>query len=390
MSRQRKGKVVFLHLAVRYPFAGVVWQMLHHLVGFRELGCDVYYLEDNRAYVYDPVTRMPVADARPNLKLVGSVLDRFSFRGKWAFLDPVSEKYIGMGESQCTALLREADAVINLCGASNPREEHIANRCLVYLETDPGSLQVKLSRRDPEAITYAAAHKLFFTYGYNIGKSDSLLPTAGIEWHRTRPPVLIDEWHEGIGPKEPGAFTTVGTWQNKGNDVEIGSDKFFWSKRASFVKVLDVAGRANQLIELATDIDSGPDYERAVRGGFTFAPVIPMSLDIDNYRTYVSSSRGEFTVAKDLYARIRSGWFSDRSVCYLAAGRPVITQSTGFEKYVPAGEGLMAFDGSDDAVEAIKEVNRDYQRHARAARKIAVEYFDALKLLSAMAEAIGL
>ena len=390
VSHKRKGKVVFLHLAVRYPFAGVVWQLLHHLVGFRRLGCDVYYLENNRAYVYDPITRTPVPDARANLKLVGPVLDRFGFRGKWAFLDPISEEYVGMDASVCAALLRDADAVINLCGASNPSEEHIANKCLVYLETDPGVLQVKLARGDPEMITYAAAHKLFFSYAYNIGESDCLLPTAGIQWHRTRPPVMLDEWHEGVGSKEPGTFTTVGTWRNQGNDVEIGNDKFFWSKHVNFVKVLDVAAHANQAIELAMDIDAGPAYERAVRGGFTFAPAIPMSLDIDNYRTYVSSSRGEFTVAKDLYARTRSGWFSDRTACYLAAGRPVVTQSTGFEKYVPAGEGLMVFDGKDDAVEAIKEVNRDYPRHARAARKIAVEYFDALKLLDAIAEAIGL
>jgi len=390
VSRKRKGKVVFLHLAVRYPFAGVVWQLLHHLVGFQQLGCDVYYLEDNRAYVYDPVTQTPVADAQPNLELVGPVLDRFGFRGKWSFLDPVSQEYFGMDKSHCAALLREADAVINLCGASNPREEHITNPCLVYLETDPGSLQIKLDRRDSEAITYAAAHKLFFTYGYNIGESDCPLPTAGVEWHRTRPPVLLGEWHEGIGPSAPDAFTTVGTWHNQGNDVVIGSNRFLWSKHVNFVKVLEVAGRASQAIELAIDIDSRSNYERAVRGGFTFVSPLPMSLDIDNYRTYVSSSRGEFTVAKDLYARTRSGWFSDRSACYLAAGRPVVTQSTGFEKYVPAGDGLMAFDGADEAVEAIKEVNRDYRRHARAARKIAVEYFDALKLLDAMAEVIGL
>jgi hypothetical protein len=390
VSRKRKGKVVILHLAVQYPFAGVVWQLLHHLVGFRQLGCDVYYLEDNRNYVYDPVTQMRIADAERNLKLVVPVLDRFGFSDKWAFLDPASEKYVGMNESRCAALLREADAAINLCGASNPREEHIASRCLVYLETDPGSFQVKLDRRDPETMAYAAAHKLFFTYAYNIGESDCLLPTAGIEWHRTRPPVLLDEWHEGIGPKEPGAFTTVGTWHHRGSDVEIGGDKFFWSKHVNFVKVLEVAARTNQAIELATDIDSGPDYDRAIRYGFTFAPVVPMSLDIDNYRTYISSSRGEFTVAKDLYTRTRSGWFSDRTVCYLAAGRPVITQSTGFEKYVPAGDGLIAFDRPDGAVEAIKEVNRDFTRHARAARKIAIDYFDALKLLDEMADVIGL
>ena len=106
-------------LAVRYPFAGVVWQLLHHLVGFRQLGCDVYYLEDNRAYVYDPLTQTPVADAQRNLALVGPVLDRFGFRGKWAFLDPVSEEYFGMTKSQCAALLSETEAVINRCGASN-------------------------------------------------------------------------------------------------------------------------------------------------------------------------------------------------------------------------------------------------------------------------------
>jgi hypothetical protein len=390
LSRKCKGKVVILHLAVRYPLAGVVWQLLHHLVGFRQLGCDVYYIEDNRAYVYDPLTRTQVADSRPNLKLVGGALDRFGFRGKWAFLDPASEKYVGMDEAHCTALLRHADAVINLCGASNPCEEHIANNCLVYVETDPGLLEVKLDRRNTEALAYAAAHKLFFTYGYNIGESDCLLPTAGIEWHRTRPPVLLDEWQESIGPREPRVFTTVGTWHNQGNDIEIGNDKFFWSKHVNFVKVLEVARRANQKIEFATDIYSGPEYERAVRDGLTFVPVVPMSLDLDNYRTYVSSSRGEFTVAKDIYARTRSGWFSDRSACYLAAGRPVVTQSTGFEKSVPVGDGLMAFDGPDEAVNAIKEINSDYQRHARAARKIAADYFDALKLLGEMAEEIGL
>jgi hypothetical protein len=390
VSHKHKGRIVILGLAVRYPFAGIVWQLLHHLLGFRRLGCDVYYLEDNRAHVYDPVTKTLVADAEPNLKLVVPVLDRFGFRGKWAFLDPVSQKYIGMDESRCVELLREADAVINLCGATNPREEHSATRCLVYLETDPGSLQAKLVRRDPETVAYAAAHKLFFTYASNIGEPDCLLPTAGIDWHRTRPPVILDEWQESVRSNEPCAFTTVGTWRNKGNDVQIGDDTFFWSKHVNFVEVLEVVRRANQAIELAMDINSGPDHDRALQCGFTFARVVPMSLDIDNYRTYISSSRGEFTATKDVYARTRSGWFSDRTACYLAAGRPVITQSTGFEKYIPTSEGLIAFRGPDDAVEAIKEVNCDYTRHSRAARNIAVEYFDALKLLGEMAEVIGI
>jgi hypothetical protein len=141
---------------------------------------------------------------------------------------------------------------------------------------------------------------------------------------------------------------------------------------------------------LATDLDSGPDYERAVAGGFKIVPAVPMSLNLDEYRKYVCGSLGEFTAAKDLYVRTHSGWFSDRSACYLAAGRPVVTQRTGFEKFIPTGTGLVGFDEADGAVEGIRAVNADYARHAKAAREIACEYFDALKLLDEIAQAAGL
>ena len=151
-----------------------------------------------------------------------------------------------------------------------------------------------------------------------------------------------------------------------------------------------MARKAGQPIELATDLDSGPDYERAIAGGFTIRPVIPMSLDLEGYREYISSSRGEFTVAKDLYARTRSGWFSDRTATYLAAGRPVVTQYTGFEKYLPTGVGLLGFNDAAEAIDAIGLINADYPRHAKAARELAQEYFDAAKLLEEIAAALGL
>ena len=137
-------------------------------------------------------------------------------------------------------------------------------------------------------------------------------------------------------------------------------------------------------------LTGGPDYDRAIAGGFTITPVVPMSLDIDAYREYISSSRGEFTVAKDIYVRPRTGWFSDRTVCYLAAGRPVVTQRTGFEKFIATGTGLLGFDTPDEAVDAIVQINADYPRHARVAREIAVEYFDAVKLLDEIAVAAGI
>jgi hypothetical protein len=379
-----------LHLAARYPFAGIIWQLLHHLVGFRRLGLDVYYLEDHCSWVYDPDAEVPTRDPSGNLKMLASALERYGFADRWAFLDSVRDEYIGMPRERCLQLLAEADAVINLCGATRPREEHLRNRCLVYLETDPGIVEVACAAGEPDTVSYIEAHKLLFTYAYNLGEADCLLPTAGKHWHRTRPPILLDGWRDEAGPAEPDRFTTVGTWRNRGHDLKIRGETYYWSKHVNFGKVFEVARRAGQHIELAIGLNSGPDYERALVGGFSFRPVIPMSLDLDAYREYVSSSRGEFTVAKDAYVRTRSGWFSDRSACYLAAGRPVVTQRTGFEKFIPVGAGLLGFDNADDAVEAIRAVNADYRRQSKAARELAQEYFDAVKLLDEIAQAAGL
>jgi hypothetical protein len=389
-KRNYRGKIVVQHLAIRYPFAGVVWQLLHHLIGFERLGFDVYYLEDHWAYVYDPVKQSPGPDAAPNMQLVIPALQRYGFGERWGFLDPASGEYLGMSRDRCRSLLKEADAVFNLCIATRPREEHHTCRRLVYLETDPGPFQVSLASGDSDAVQTARVHHDFFTYAYNIGAPDCLLPTGSLRWHRTRPPVLLDIWQAGAGPAEPAVFTTVGTWTNKGKDLEIDGEKYWWSKHVNFRQVLDVAGRAGQAIELATDLEGGPDYERALEGGFTIRPVVPMSLDLDEYRNYVSSSRGEFTVSKDSYVRTRSGWFSDRTATYLAAGRPVVTQFTGFEKYIPTGVGLLGFNDAAEAVDAIKQINADYRRHARAARELAREYFDAATLLEEIAATLGL
>jgi hypothetical protein len=390
MRKKHKGKVVLLHLAAQYPFAGVLWQLIHHLVGLRDLGLDVYYLEDHGAWVYDPIAAAVSRDASRNLKLLAQVMERFGFRDRWAFFDVTSGEYVGMGRERSLQLLAAADAVINLCGATLPRAEHRRTRCLVYLETDPGAPQVRYAQGDASMRGMLDAHHAHFTYAANIGQSDCLLPTGSLRWHPTRPPVLLDEWPAQSAAPMPAAFTTVGTWRNRGNDVELGGRTYYWSKHTNFVKMLDVARRAGQAVELATDLTSGPDYERALAGGFSFRPVVPMSLDIDTYRSYISGSRGEFTVAKDFYVGTRSGWFSDRTVCYLAAGRPAITQFTGFEKFIPTGCGLLGFADDAGAVEALRAVSAHYPRHARAAREIASEYFDAHRLLGEMAEIIGL
>ena len=337
-----------------------------------------------------PWPRLSCPTPTRNLKLVTSVLARHGFGDHWAFRDSKTEEYLGIPGSRCTQLLRDADGIINLCGALDPREEHANNRCLVYLGTDPGQFQVELQQGEPKAVKSAAAHKLFFTYACNLGGPACLLPTGGLAWIPTKPPVLLDQWEYLANMPDSGAFTTVATWENREKHIQIKGEKYSWSKHVNFLKMLEVPGRSSQEIELATDLQGGPDYERMSSAGFRIRSAIPMSLDVDEYRNYVGTSRGEFTVAKDVVARTRSGWFSDRSVCYLAAGRPVVTQRTGFEGSLPTGVGLLSFDDAEEAVEAIRSVNGDYGRHSHAAHEIAAEYFDATKLLKEIVEAVGL
>jgi hypothetical protein len=387
----RSGLIIVYHLSVQLPFAGIIWQLLHHLIGFQRLGLEVYYIEDGGGkWVYDPIAETLVADPSRNLALVTNILERHGFAGRWAFRDPQTGQYLGLSKSACAQLLRDADAVINLCGALDPTEEQADTRCLVYLGTDPGLYNVELQQGDPDALRSASAHKLFFTYACNLGRPDCPLPTGGLHWKPTRPPVLLDYWQDYIGAADSKVFTTIGTWHNKGKDIQIAGQRCSWSKDENFLNMLEVPARSGQKIELATDLRSGPDYERMTSAGFAIRPAIPMSLDLDEYRAYIGSSRGEFTVAKDVVARTRSGWFSDRSVCYLAAGRPVVTQGTGFERALPTGAGLFAFYNAREAADAIRSINSDYARHSRAAREIASEYFDAAKLLTEIAEAAGL
>lgn len=385
----RSGVIVVYQLSVQLPFAGIIWQLLHHLIGFQRLGFDVHYLEDNGGWVYDAVAETFISDPTRNLSLVTRCLARHGFRGSVGFRDKSSE-YLGISTAECIRLLRDADAVINLCGALDPAEEHANARCLVYLGTDPGQFQVKLQQRDPKTIRCVAAHKLFFTYAWNLGSADCLLPTGGLQWKASRPPILLDHWGQFAALPDSGVFTTIGTWENKGRDIEIAGESYSWSKHVNFLKMASVPDQSDQTIELATNLRSGPDYEQMKSAGFRIRSAIPLSLDADEYRKYIGLSRGEFTVAKDVVARTGSGWFSDRSACYLASGRPVVTQGTGLDRILPTGVGLFEFDNAEQAAAAIRSINSDYPRHCRAAREIACEYFDAAKLLGQIAEAAGL
>jgi hypothetical protein len=394
MRPAHRKRIVVLGVMSKHPVAGVVWQTLHYLVGFERLGYETYYVE---AGGHQPSSllgengdgyRTEAAAA-----FLHSVLCRFGLGDRWAFHALHADgRCYGLTEDRLRELYRSADLIINLHGATTPRAEHSATGCLVYLETDPVQVQVQLHDQQREVISFLEPHRAFLTFGENLGRSDCGVPVSDrFHFRPTRQPVVLDMW--GASGHRPGvAFTTVGNWRQMWRKVEYRGQVYHWSKHYEFLKFLDLPMRTGQSFELAL---SGRgmgerDGRRLARHGWVVRDALGFSLDLDAYQGYISGSRAEFTVAKDQNVRLRSGWFSDRSATYLASGRPVVTQETGFSANLPVGQGLFAFSSLEDAEAAVAEINADYQRHSRAALAIAREYFSHDVVLRALLAEVGL
>jgi hypothetical protein len=283
-------------------------------------------------------------------------------------------------------LYREADAFLNVTGAQEIRDEHMKVPRRIYVESDPVAMQILIAKKDDKAVSTLAAHTKHFSFGENLGASDCGVPVERFEWLPTRQPVVLDLW----APTETGSdsYTTVATWRNEGRDIEWNGTTFYWSKDREFMKILDLPSRTPASLELAISEDEV--LSMLIEHGWKIANAAKVSRDVETYRDYIRGSRGEFTVAKDQNIRLRSGWFSDRSACYLAAGRPVISQDTAFGNVLPTGAGLFSFLTMEDVVRALEIIESDYAAHRQAALDIAREYFAAEKVVGSLMERAGL
>jgi hypothetical protein len=391
MYASRKKKIVLLGMMSRHPVAGVVWQTLHYLVGFERLGYEAYYVEAGAHQPSSLLAGRADGDRSAGAAaFIAGVLRRFDLGDRWAFHALQADgRCYGLDGGRLQELYRSAALIVNLHGGTYPLPEHYATGRLVYLETDPVELQIQLHDNDREAVEFLKPHCAFFTFGENYGSADCGLPvSAEFAFRPTRQPVVLDFWRPGDG--DGGAFTTIGNWRQTHRDVRFRGQVYHWSKHHEYLKYLDLPARSGAAFELALSRCEEEDRRLLEGKGWRVRDALAFSTDLDDYREYVRKSRGEFTVAKDQNIRLRSGWFSDRSATYLAAGRPVITQETGFSNVLPTGAGLFAFETMEDVLAAVEQVNGDYVAQSRAAREVAREHFAAERVLGSLLDRVGL
>ncbi len=353
---------------------GHAMHVLQILEGLRRLGHEVLFLE----FVEEPPAPAAVA-------AFGQVL---SGRPA-ALLDAASGRvYTGLAREQVAAFAARADAVISL--AAHYRREPWplleAIRPRILLEQDPGYTHLWAAEEEDPRVIFGE-HDVHFTVGANVGTPRSPIPTAGIEWRALWPPVVLD-WWAGAHAVVRDRFTTVGAWRDYGY-LELDRE-VMGPKVEEFRKFLALPRRSGEELELTLAIEDD-DHDRALLRECGWRLESPSLVDTpERYRSYVAGSLAEFSCAKGGYVGTRSGWFSDRSACYLAAGRPVVLQSTGFEDGLPTGEGAFAVRDVEEAAAAMAEIRGDYERHAAAARELAREFFDSERLLGSMLEQSGL
>jgi len=377
------------------PIAGVIWQHIHYIVGLQRLGHEVYYVEDTSNYPYDPVAFDINDDYSYAARTLGKLAETYGFAGRWAYCarykDPI--EVAGMSRETLHQLYKDADCALNICGSHDLNDELESIRHLIYVESDPGVEQIKIDMGESETIDYLKAHRHLFTFGENIGTPAFSVPTHGIHWLTTRQPVVTDLWcptSEAPAPEPAALFTTICNWSTSGKkDIVWRDSNYLWSKSLEFLRFVEAPRLSGEPFEMATDIKKDDERELFEKNDWKLVLPHDMSVDWDGYRDYIRNSKGEYTCAKDQYVRLNTGWFSDRTACYLAAGRPVLTQETGFTAHYGGKEGLIAFSSMEEIVEGVAAIRVDYKKHSRAALKIAREFFEAEIVLKSLLDRAG-
>jgi len=371
--------------AIRYPVGGNVVSVLHYLAGLRRLGFEVVFVEEFgwQDSCYHPSDSRVDNDPAEGIGEVCRHFERFGIQD-WHFVAADGQTQ-GLTREAFSAACRQADLLLGL-GPTTWLEEFRNCRCRAYLDTDPGFSQFSLNERSKSSRPGFASPFDFhhhFTLGERIGARDCPVPTFGLHWIPTRPPVVLD-WLPPVVQAPTGGYSTVMNWNSYNTPTYQGER--YGQKDIEMRKILDVPARTRAAFDVV--LAGPPDIAELLGSkGWRVSPSASVQT-VEAYLDFIGRSRGEFSVAKNGYVKARCGWFSERTANYLALGRPAIVQDTGFSEKIPTGLGLLKFSSPDEAVQAIETVERDYPRHATAARRIAEEHFNSDQVLGQMLEAV--
>jgi hypothetical protein len=371
-------RIIVLGYIVRGPIGGLAWHHLQYVMGLAALGHDVYFLEDSDDYVscYNPVRDAMDVDPGYGLAFAERCFERVGLGDRWCYHDAHAGRWHGPCGDDMPALCGRADLLLNLSGVNPLRPWCLEVPVRALVDTDPAFTQVR-HLQDPAALQLARRHTAFFSFGENFGRPGCTVPDDGLPWRPTRQPVVLGAWPVSPGPRR-GKLTTVMQWDSY--KARVYGGRRFGMKSDSFGPYEGLPQRSGRVFELALGSASAP-RERLRALGWELRNPLEVTRNLWIYQEYLSQSCAEFAVAKHGYVTTRSGWFSERSAGYLASGRPVVVQDTGFSSWLPTGRGVLAFRGADEALAAIQSVGSDYDAHCRSARDIAEEYFDAHKVL---------
>lgn len=378
------GRIIVMGYIVRGPLGGLSWHHLHYVLGLARMGYDVLYVEDSGdgPSCYDPTTDEIGSDPTFGLAFIEDAFARVGLGERWAYYDAFKHAWQGPAAASGEPPLH-ADVVLNVSGV-NPLRDW-AQQCpiRVFIDTDPAFTQVR-SLTEDAAHDLIGQHNAHFTFAELVHDPASSVPDDGTAWAPTRQPLVLDAW-PARPPIPQGSWTTVMQWESYPSVEWQG--RSFGTKSSSFLDYITLPELVAENFELALGGGSAPRDQLTSRG-WSLANPLEVTRTPWTYQDYLAGSKGEFTVAKEAYVSTRSGWFSERSANYLASGRPVVTQDTGFSSLLPTGEGLFAFADLDSAAEAIGRVTTDYEHHCAAARQVAEEHFGHAKVLGHLLNSI--
>jgi hypothetical protein len=382
-----KLKIVVLGYIVRGPLGGLVWHHLQYVLGLKKMGHEILFLEDSDDFAacYNPETFELTEDPTYGLTFLKNVFSKFDLQNNWAYFDAHKAAWHGKSKQEVFAFCASADMVLNVSAVNPLREWWASIPCRVLIDTDPAFTQIRHLTSEKD-FALANLHTAFFSFGENIGKHGCTIPDDGFDWKPTRQPMVMDIWKK-TEPAADKKWTTVMQWDSY--KTQKYNDRIFGMKSMSFQEFESLPQLLHaEKFELALGSTTAPVDELKAKGWDIISSLVPTKTPW-TYQEYIQQSKGEWSIAKHGYVASNSGWFSERTACYLASGKPVVVQDTGFSDIFETGKGLLAFSSVDEAVAAIEKVNLDYHQHCRAARNFVEENFTTEKVLTQLLKSVS-